>query len=155
MNYLALLDKLKLWQFTLLLSVFLGVLGFTGNFGDENILAGKEDMAIYGFFGLLAVTILLRYLPPPDRRDNGRPKQAISPTQTALCSQVTEWTEFGQAAELKTPDHKLNLAALKRKNTELRLELGTLQGLLVRQVDESGKHLLKYRWANGDKHEMV
>ena len=152
MDWVALLEKLKLWQFTLLLSVFLGALGFTGKglLGAENVLEGKENMAIFGFFSLLSVSILLRYLPPPERRGGDRPQMAISPTQTALCSQITEWTPFEEAAEINTLDNKLQLAELKRKNTELRLELATLQGLLVRQVDGNGKHLVKYRWASDD-----
>ena len=73
MDWVKLLDKLKLWQFTLFLSICLGTLGFTGEWvlTKDSILDGKEDTAIVGFFVLLAVSILLRYLPPPERRHNG------------------------------------------------------------------------------------
>ena len=78
MDWVKLLDKLKLWQFTLFLSICLGMLGFTGEWvlTKDSILDGKEDTAIVGFFVLLAVSILLRYLPPPERRRNGNGARA-------------------------------------------------------------------------------
>lgn len=148
----AILEKLFLWQLTLIMAVSMLALGFTGQgiFGEADILKGKENLAIIGGFGMMAVTVLLRYLPPPQRRgeDNSRPHVAISPTQTALCAQIVDWTLFDEAANLRTADWELNKDELRIKNTEIRLELGTVQGLLMRKVDESGKHLVMYRYAD-------
>ncbi len=130
-------------------SIAMLILGFTGQgITGFEIIEGKENLAIMGGMGLMAVSILLRYLPPPHRRrtENGRPKIAISSQQMALCSGLSDWTDFSEAAQTVIPDHKLPLKALKVKNVELRLELGTLQGLLMRRISEDGDHQLKYRY---------
>ena len=90
----------------------------------------------------------LRYLPPPEARGRhgDRPAISISPTQTGLASRFTEWTDFSEAAETTTSDHDLNKADLQRKNTELRLELATVQGLIMRRVTDDGVHQVKYRY---------
>ena len=102
MDWVKLLEGLKLWQFTLFLSVVLGMLGFTGEsiVNDNSILEGKENMAIMGFFVLLAVTILLRYLPPPERRRNGTLARATYNDQiieiAALKEKISESGKEGQ-----------------------------------------------------------
>ena len=146
----AALDKLNVWQFTMLASGVLLALGFTGSgFGFE-LIAGKEDMAIMAGMGFAAASVLLKYIPPPEARDlrqNNRPKIAISAQQMALASSIADWTDFQKIAEnVKIPDHKLPHPALKIKVVELRLELATLQGLLMRRIDEGGHHEVKYRY---------
>ncbi len=152
MDIIALLDKFKLWQFTLLMSIVLLSLGFTGQSlipGDEIVLAGKENMAIAVGVVCLILTCILKYLPPPESRSRGeRPTIAISSTQTALAASLQDWTTFAEAAQRTTADHKLPVARLRTKNTELRLELATLQGLLMRDVDGDGNHLVKYRYSD-------
>ena len=144
---LAILDKLYLWQVTLFLSLILLMLGFTGEgITGIEITEGKEDLAIVAGLAFMAVSVLLKYVPPPERRRNGRPKVAVSAQQVGLASRFTEWVDFDDAAKVLIPDHKLPLKALKLKNVELRLELATLQGLLMRRVDEFGKHQLRYRY---------
>ena len=146
---LSILERLKLWQMLLVFSVMLGTLGFTGAdlFGSA-IIEGKENYAIVGFFVLLGFSILLRYIPPPAARARQRPQITISATQTALCSRIIEWTNFETAAELNTPDDDLKVRDLRLKNTALRLELGTAQGLLMRRVNETGEHEVKYRYTD-------
>lgn len=148
----ALLDKLYLWQLTFILSLSLLSMYFTGDtlFGGEiEEGAARANAALYLGIGLLAATIGLRYIPPPNKRINGdRPKTAISPVQMALCAQITELTLFEEAAKLITPDHDLELDELRLKNTEIRLELATLQGLLIRKVNDTGQHLVKYRYSD-------
>ena len=146
---ISILDKLYLWQVTMVSSIAMLILGFTGQgvTGFE-IIEGKENLAIMAGMGFMAVSILLRYLPPPNRRrqENGRPKVAISAQQMALCSGISDWTDFDDAAQAIIPDHKLTLKALQVKSVELRLELGTLQGLLMRRISVDGHHQLKYRY---------
>lgn len=148
----SLLDKLYLWQLTFLLSLS----GFSMYFTGDSLFAGgisdgeeKEIMALLCGFALLAITVLLKYIPPPQRRgDNKRPKIAISPTQMALVAQLEELTPFTEAAQTKTSDYDLDKTKLLLKVTELRLELATLQGLLIRKVDDSGRHMVQYRYVD-------
>lgn len=149
----SLLDKLYLWQLTFLLSLS----GFSMYFTGDSLFAGgisegeeKETMALLCGFALLAITVLLKYIPPPKRRENNgdRPRTAISPTQMALCAQIPEMIPFMEAAQLRTSDHDLNKDELQLKNTEIRLELATLQGLLIRKVDDHGQHMVQYRYTD-------
>lgn len=151
MEFMTLLDKFKLWQFTLALSVILLALGFTGTVivSDDEIIEGQETTAIILGALILLVSVGLRYIPPPERRNGTRnPFIAISATQTALSCSIVEWTEFGDASKFTTTDHTLNKDDLQIKNTSLRLELATMQGLLMRKVDDKGRHLLKYRYSD-------
>ena len=144
-------NMFKLWQFSLFASFCLLSLGFTGDipFSEETLNAGQENMAIFIGVVFFAATCGLRYLPPPETRQRkNRPSVAISPTQIGLASRFTDWTNFDDAALEVTPDHKLTKLKLEVKNTELRIELGTLQGIIMRRVTEDGTHQVKYR--NGD-----
>lgn len=148
----ALLNKLYLWQLTFILSLSSFSMYFTGDtlFGGE-IGEGdaKEQMALVCGFTALAVSILLRYIPPAKRRESERHiRTSISPTQMALCAQITELIPFMEAAKIKTSDYDLNKNELLIKNTEIRLELATLQGLLIRKVDDNGQHLVQYRYVD-------
>lgn len=144
----SILERLKLWQLLLVLSVLLAALGFTGTgvFGSADIIEGKENYAIIGAFLLLVFAVLLRYIPPRETRIRERSQVTISASQVALCAQIVEWTSFVSAAELHTTDGDLKLKELRIKNTQLRLELGTAQGLLMRRVTNDGVHEVKYRY---------
>ena len=144
-----LFSKLYLWQFSLIVSLALLSLGFTGNlpFSEQELNDGQENMAIFVAVVFFIATCVLKYMPPPEtrQRSNRGPSVAISPTQIGLISRFTDWTNFEDAALEVTPDHKLSKAALEVKNTELRIELGTLQGIAMRQVTDKGVHQVKYR----------
>ena len=144
----SILEKLKVWQFTMLASGILLVLGFTGEGFGYELMEGKSNQAIMAGMGFAAASILLRYLPPADRRHQktDRPTIAISAQQMGLASGLTEWTAFEVAAKTKIPDHKLTHPALRKKVVELRLELATFQGLLMRRMNEDGHHEVKYRY---------
>ena len=144
-------NMFKLWQFSLFASFCLLSLGFTGDipFSTESLNDGQENMAIFVGVVFFMATCGLKYLPPPEiRQRKSHPKVAISPTQIGLVSRFADWTDFDVAARERTPDHKLPKAALETKNTELRIELATLQGIVMRRVSEDGTHQVKYR--NGD-----
>ena len=146
----------KLWQFSLFGSFCLLSLGFTGDipFSEETLNAGQENMAIFVGVVFFVATCGLKYLPPPEiRRRKDRPNVAISPTQMGLVSRFTDWTDFDVAAKEKTPDGRLSKADLEVKNTELRIELATLQGIVMRRVAPDGTHQVKYR--NGDSTTWV
>ena len=146
---IAMLDKLHMWQVTMVMSVALLILGFTGEgVTGFHIIEGKEDWAIVAGLAFMGISVLLRYLPPPNRRtaSSDRPRVAISAQQMALCSSFTEWTDFSDASQAVVPDNKLPLKELRKKNVELRLELGTLQGLLKRRVSDAGNHQVCYRY---------
>lgn len=70
------LAKLKVWQFSLFISVALLALGFTGEipFTDSELRAGKSTEAIYAGIAFFIGTVLLLYLPPPphDRRKDDK-----------------------------------------------------------------------------------
>jgi len=142
---LKILDRLYLWQITLICSIVLMMLGFTGHsLAGFDIIVGKEDLAIMAGIGFMAVSVLLRYAPPPDRRKNSsRPRVAISATQMALAAQFPDWIEFLTAAQTAViPDHNLKSAEKNILINELRLELGTMQGLLERKVKD-GEHFIR------------
>ena len=144
-------NAFKLWQFSLFASFCLLSLGFTGDipFSTESLNDGQENMAILVGLVFFVATCGLKYLPPPEiRQRKSYPKVAISPTQIGLVSRFADWTDFDVAARERTPDHKLSKSELETKNTELRIELATLQGIVMRRVTEDGTHQVKYR--NGD-----
>ena len=144
-------NAFKLWQFSLFGSFCLLSLGFTGDipFSQESLNAGQENMAIFVGVVFFIATCVLKYLPPPEAR--GRKKDenggTISYAQKALCTQIAEWTSFDDASDMYTSDHDLEEDALKRKNTELRIELGKKQGLLMSK-DEGGINFVKYRYTD-------
>ena len=144
-------NMFKLWQFSLFGSFCLLSLGFTGDipFSTESLNDGQENMAILVGLVFFVATCGLKYLPPPEiRQRKSHPKVAISPTQIGLVSRFTDWIDFDVAARERTPDHKLSKSDLETKNTELRIELATLQGIVMRRVAKDGTHQVKYR--NGD-----
>lgn len=143
------LASLKLWQFSLVVSGLLLALGFTGGipFTEVVLTEGREIAAMVGGIIFFVGAAVLRYIPPPETRErNNRSSIAISPTQLALVAQIREWTDFDVAAKLPTDDSGLEPSELQTKNTALRLELATLQGLLMRRIDETtGRHQVKVR----------
>ena len=149
-------NMFKLWQFSVFGSFCLLSLGFTGDipFSTESLNGGQENMAIFVGVVFFVATCVLKYLPPPEiRQRSNRPNVAISPTQMGLVSRFTDWTDFDVAALEVTPDHKLTKLKLEVKNTELRIELATLQGIIMRRVVEDGTHQVKYR--NGESTTWV
>ena len=149
-------NMFKLWQFSLFASFCLLSLGFTGDipFSTETLNSGQENMAIFVGMVFFVGTCVLKYLPPPEiRQRKDRPNVAISPTQMGLVLRFQEWTDFNVAALEATPDHKLSKLKLEVKNTELRIELATLQGIVMRRVQPDGTHQVKYR--NGDSTTWV
>lgn len=144
----SLYNKIKFWQITTVIAIALLGLGFTGNaiFIDTEVLEGKENAAIYGGFATLIASIILRYVPAPERRILSRTKANVSPAQAALASQIVEWIPTEKAAGFVTADYTLDLALLRCKNTELRIKLGLLQGILKSRVNNSGKQEIRYRY---------
>ena len=145
----AWIEKLYLWQFSLLVSLALMALGFTGDipFTDVALREGKETMAILAGVAFFGLTVVLRYIPVPDarRRNGNRSRVAIHQTQIALISRFSDWTDFDEAAQVVTSDYDLTEAELRVKNTELRIELATHQGIAMRQVTSEGTHQIKWR----------
>lgn len=67
----AILEKFKLWQISLVLSILLLTLGYTGEIRifDKHILEGYEEYAIWGGLIFFILAAILRYIPKPP--DNG------------------------------------------------------------------------------------
>lgn len=140
---LQLLHRLKLWQIVL-------CLGVGAPFASHYGWGLGIHYAVLVFIGLLATSIIIRYFPPPEPKE--APKGAtiaISPAQTAFCAQYAEWVEFTEAASepYKGPEDALKLADVRQKCRELRLELGTAQGLIHRKL-ENGKHHVRFHRAD-------
>ena len=133
-----LLQKLMLWQILL-------VLGVAAPFASHYGWGIDINYAVILFVGFTAVSIVVRYFPPPDTKRNGRPKIAISAHQSAFCSQFDDWVEFDVAASGKFdgPEDNETAKHCHQKLRELRLELGTAQMILERKI-EGGKHYVKY-----------
>lgn len=145
---LNILNKIKFWQLTFLVAVILLGLGFTGGaiLFDTQVLEGKENSAIYGGFGTLLLSIVLRFIPPPERKRVAREHAAVTPAQAALGARFTEWTSFETATGHLTPDHKLTAAQAKRKIVELRIKLAIQQGVLKQRVTTDGTHEIRYNY---------
>ena len=153
---IELANSLKLWQFSLLVSITLLLLGFTGGvpFTELELRDGEGQAAIIAGVVFFIATCVLKYIPPPEVRHRvSRPSVAISPTQIGLISRFADWIDFDAAAKEKTPDSKLPKAQLEIKNTQLRIELATLQGIAMRRVTAEGVHQVKYR--NGESTTWV
>lgn len=131
-------------------------LGFTGGvpFTDIELRDGKGQAAIWGGLLFFVGCVVLRYLPPPQRRAEERARVAISSTQIALVSRFDEWVSFEEASIAETTDARLSKVELIKKNTELRLELATLQGILQRRVSDKGLHEVRSRYAD-DKTVLI
>lgn len=136
---LKVFERLKLWQILLTIGVAAPALSHYGwNIGVH--------YAILLLVGFAILAIIVRYFPPPDTSKPG-PKISISPHQTAFCAQFDQWVEFTVAAEkFKGPDDDEKLARHRVKNRELRIELGTAQGLINRKL-ENGKHYIQFHRA--------
>jgi hypothetical protein len=132
-----LLQKLKLWQIVMVLGI---AAPFASHYGWE-IPPGQ---AILIFLGMVGVGIIIRYFPPPDGERRGGARIAISAHQSAFCAQFSEWTEFEEAYKHgRGPEDEADIEASHEKLRQLRLELGTVQRILMRKV-ENGKHYVRY-----------
>lgn len=149
---LNLFGKVKFWQLMFIVSVVLLTLGFTGSaiWLDLQVLEGKETTAIYGGYGTLLASVVLRFIPAPERKDAARHRAAVTPIQASLASKFPQWTKFDAAVQVHTPDHKLSIADLRIKNTELRLKLAALQGILRWRMNSDGEHEVRYRYNKDD-----
>ena len=63
-DVLKLLDRIKLWQLTFILSAAALIAGFTGELHGYKVLDGREDMAIYVGIGGIILSVILRTFPP-------------------------------------------------------------------------------------------
>lgn len=140
-------SKLRLWHFSIFCSGFMFFLGFTGTipFLDSHLLGGKDSLAILAGVVMFAASVIMTYFPPPERRKGpDRPQIAVSPDQIALAAKFKDWTHFDDAVEENKLDDEHG-----EKVVQLRIELATMQGLLMRRIDEeSGKHQIRYRYAD-------
>jgi|TARA_Y100000310_G_scaffold261629_1_gene271055 hypothetical protein len=133
-------QKLKLWQVLLVLAV---CSPFAANLWADLPMS----QAIVLFAGLIGIAVIVRYFPPPESKKNGVPKISISAAQTGFCSQFTGWTSFEDAVAESGPEDDKKLAEIKTKVKELRIEIGTVQGLLERTFKD-GEHYVRWHKAN-------
>lgn len=138
------LQSLKLWQILLGFGCMLMLISVTG--GISGFISSLPHMEYVGLalgflIGISAIGV--RYFPPPERRKGGaRPTVAISSTQMAFVAQMIEWMPFDEVASIKTDDNRQTKAELVKKIKSLRTELGTLQGIIDREVRD-GVHYVK------------
>ncbi len=65
---LAILNKVRLWHVSLFFALVLLGFGFTGRsvVSENEIIEGKEELAIIMGVVFFVATLLLRYFPPPE-----------------------------------------------------------------------------------------
>ena len=135
-DLIDLFQSLKFWQ-------ILVVLGIAAPMASHYGWDISQVYAISLFIGLITLATIVRYFPPPEPKKRPSSPIAVSAAQTAFCSQFLEWTPFLEAAKSKGPEDDKKVADLKEKCRELRLEIGTVQGLLERKV-ENGDHYVRF-----------
>lgn len=140
---IKLLENLKLWQLTFILSVVGLAAGFTGSIYDWQLIPGTENLAIWLGCGGLVISIILRTFPPREAKE--KEYNNTSPLQVGFASQFKEWTTFEDACTIKTPDWDLDDPEKLEKLNQLRIELGSYQGLFDRKIGSDGLHYIRFR----------
>ena len=136
-KYIEHFQKLKLWQVLMVL----GIAAPASSHYGWNI---PESYALMLLPAMIGVALIVRYFPPPqtERRKRETPRIAVSAHQSGFCSQFDEWTSFDEAAKAEGPEDHLKVSEAKLKCRELRIEIGTSQGLLERKI-ENGVHYVR------------
>jgi len=141
----------RLWHFLIVVGVVSFLLGVVGEW--QGMFKIEEDfriIAIMGGFFFSGYAGVMAWLKPLER--NGKksaPTITISPQQMAFCAQFDEWTSFDDAAQAPGPDDDEKVAEKTVKIKQLRIEIGTSQGILDRKI-ENGLHMVRYHKA-GDR----
>jgi len=139
-NVATLMQKLKFWQVLMLVGIAAPLASHYGWGIDINY-------AVLIFIGLTGCSVIVRYFPPPEaKKIEPTTKISISAQQTGFCSQFVDWTEFAEASKEVGPEDAKKLNDVRVKVKELRLEIGTVQGLLDRDF-KNGKHYVRWHKA--------
>ena len=136
-NIAVLMQKLKFWQVLMLV-------GFAAPLASHYGWGIDINYAVLIFLGLTGCAVVVRYFPPPEpKKLESPPKISISAQQTGFCSQFVDWTEFAEASKEVGPEDNKKLSDVRIRVKELRLEIGTVQGLLDRDY-KNGKHYVRW-----------
>jgi len=140
----------RLWHFLIVVGVVSFLLGVVGEWqGMFSIEQDFRIIAILGGFFFSGYAGVMAWLKPLERNGKKSPSITISPQQTAYAAQFTEWTSFDDASVAPGPDDDLKVAEKTVKIKQLRIEIGTSQGILDREI-QNGLHMVRFHKA-GDR----